>query len=214
MGRSWSPPEGKRGSSGQVKPFWQFVPSPFDRFFCIQCRDTFGERPEVDWSDSNWRQAAGRVTIMYYSTEMKKDKTANQRLSSEECHGITAQQAQAGILPFPFSTKQGFASLKNYSFPLLDIGAKLHLLGCNGPEPNYICYHWEQIKSLRRFFKRYCSQGSWHNCQPAGCGDPRVGADWRQAGDRHQHRQELQDDHLQDGSSHQVGKIFFTSTLR
>ena len=78
---------------------------------------------------------------MYYSTEMKKDKTANQRLSSEECHGITAQQAQAGILPFPFSTKQGFASLKNYSFPLSDIGAKLHRLSSNGPEPNYICYH-------------------------------------------------------------------------
>ena len=52
---------------------------------------------------------------MYYSTEMKKDKTANQRLSSEECHGTTAQQAQAGILP-SFSTKQGFASLKNTLF--------------------------------------------------------------------------------------------------
>ena len=70
--------------------------------------------------------------------ELKKDKTANQRLSSEECNGTTAQQAQAAILPFPFKTKQGFASLKNYSFPLLDIGAKLHPLRCNGPEQNYI----------------------------------------------------------------------------
>ena len=56
---------------------------------------------------------------MYYSTEMKKDKTANQRLSSEECYGTTAQQAQAGILPFPFSTKQGFASLNNLKDPLI-----------------------------------------------------------------------------------------------
>ena len=33
MGRSWGPPEGKRGSSGQVNPFHHFVPSPFDLFF-------------------------------------------------------------------------------------------------------------------------------------------------------------------------------------